>query len=75
MKMPQVNVTVTTTQHRLLIKLANESGKSVSSMAAECIEIGMDAKVESANKRAVFFSMEEKRQRQKALVEEEGKTD
>lgn len=70
MKMPQINVTVNSSQHRLLVKLASESGKSLSSMAAECMEIGMDAKVESANKRAVFFSMEEKRQAQRALAGE-----
>lgn len=68
-KMPQINVTITSVQHRLLVKLAAESGKSMSAMAAECMEVGMDAKVESANKRAVFFSMEEKRQRQRALAE------
>jgi len=71
MKMPQVGVTLTSTQYRLLVKLASEAGKSVSGMAAECIELGMDDKVETANKRAVFFSMEEKRQRQRVLAEEE----
>jgi hypothetical protein len=71
MKMPQINVTITDVQYRLLVKLAAEAGRSISGMAAECIDIGVDTKIEAANKRAVFFSMEEKRQRQRALLEEE----
>lgn len=71
MKMPVINVTVPAQIHRLLVKLAAESGKSVSATAAECIEIGMDKKLEAANRRAVFLAMEDKRQHQKAMVEDD----
>lgn len=70
MKMPVINITVSAPVHRLLIKMAAESGKSISGLAAECIEIGMDKKIESINKRAVFLTMEEKRQAQKAFEED-----
>ena len=70
MKMPVINVTVSAPVHRLLIKMAAESGKSISGLAAECIELGMDSKIEAINKRAVFLSMEEKRQQQKATEDD-----
>ncbi len=71
MKMPVINITVSSSVHRLLIKMAAETGKSISGLGAECIEIGMDKKIEAINKRAVFLSMEEKRQAQKAIEGDE----
>jgi hypothetical protein len=70
MPMPQVNVTLPAAVHRLLVKVAAESSKSISGLAAECIEIGLDEKIEKANKRAVFLSMEERRQHQKVVEED-----
>ncbi len=69
--MPQVNVTIPSAIHRLLVKVAAESGKSISGLAAECIEVGLDEKIERANKRAVFLAMEEKRQHQKVVDADE----
>lgn len=62
MGMPQVNVTLPAEIHRLLVKLAAESGKSLSGLAADCIELGLMEKVEQANKRYVFLATESKRQ-------------
>ncbi len=70
-EMPQLNTSLPTALHRLLIKVAAESGKSLSGLAAECIEIGLDHKIEAANKRAVFLAMEEKRQMQQVAEEDD----
>jgi hypothetical protein len=70
MPMPQVNVTLPAALHRLLVKVAAETGTSISGLAADCIEIGLDEKIEKANKRAVFLTMEEKRQHQKVVDED-----
>jgi hypothetical protein len=71
--MVQINISLSTPLHRLLVKVATESGIPLSRLAADCIEIGLDEKISKANNRTTFLLIEEKRQEQQLLLQEESK--
>lgn len=71
-RMPQRSVVLPKLIDKLMVKYAAETGQSMSSAIAQCVEIGLFQKLGDINKAAVFLSMENKRQEQKVGLEEDG---
>lgn len=67
-RMPQRTVTIPKFLDQLFVKLAAETGESMSSVIVKCAEIGLYQRLGEINKAAVFLSMEGKRQEQKATL-------
>lgn len=70
-RMPQRTITVPKFLDQLFVKLAAETGESMSSVITKCAEIGLYQRLGDINKAAVFLSMEGKRQEQRATLGDE----
>jgi predicted transcriptional regulator len=66
--MPKIDATISEDLKKLLEELAEETGQSLSGIAADCLKTGAYAEVESRNKIAIFRKM---RREKKKLEEKE----
>lgn len=71
--MPQRTITIPKYIDKLFVKVSAETGRSISSIIAQCAEAGLFEMIGDINKAAVFLSMESRRQEQRVNLGEEEK--